>query len=123
MNNYELESPSKVEKKCAYSTISIYGNGTNSFNRKCVITGLDLSMQKANSKMLSHTGLKYYHTHNKEIFTKVKQKYLTSKWESSNYEVQVMQIAHNIRNTHNNLKIKQERLYSINQLTLFDLAV
>ena len=39
---------------------------------------------------------------------------------SSNFETQVKEIAHNIRNTNGNRKIKERRIYKHGQITLLD---
>jgi len=80
-------------------------------------------MQKPNSEKLSHTGLKYYYKTDKKIFEEVKRKYLTGLWYNEDHKTQIKAIAHNIRNRHNTLKRKQERLYKPGQPLLFDLAV
>lgn len=85
----------------------------------CLITGLNISMQKDNSKLLSHTGLKYYYHTDKKIFNEVKYKYLSTKWINANYQTQIKEIAHNIRNKHNNSIVKQQRIYKPQQLQFF----
>lgn len=89
--------------------------------RKCIITGVDISMQKQDSNLLSHTGLKYYFKTDKNIFEKVKRKYLTSVWYDADFETQIKEISHNIRNYHNNQKLKQIKLYPTHQMQLFEL--
>lgn len=89
--------------------------------RICPITKLNISMQKENSFLLSHTGLKYYYNTDRKIYNSVKYKYLSSKWENTNIDTEIKEIAHNIRNTFNNRKIKQNRIYPENQLRLFSL--
>jgi hypothetical protein len=37
-------------------------------------------MQKSNSYLLSHKGLKYYYKTDKNVFNEVKRKYLSHKW-------------------------------------------
>ena len=91
--------------------------------RICPVTKLPINMQKPNSKKLSHTGLKYYYKTDKKIFEEVKRKYLTGLWYNEDHKTQIKEIAHNIRNRHNTLKRKQERLYTPGQPLLFDLAV
>lgn len=75
-------------------------------NRKCKVTGLDISMQKDNSILLSHAGLKYYLSVNPEVFEHVKRTHLTRKWIDSEQKVQIKEIAHHIRDTHRKLKGK-----------------
>lgn len=91
--------------------------------KKCIITGVDISMQKEVSNLLSHTGLKHYFRTDKRVFEKVKRKYLTSVWYDADFETQIKEISHNIRNYHNNRKLKQKRLYPIHQMQLFDISL
>ncbi|MCF6348711.1 MAG: hypothetical protein L3J20_10495 [Flavobacteriaceae bacterium] len=91
--------------------------------KKCAITGVDISMQKKDSILLSHTGLKYYFKTDKKIFDEVKRKYLSDKWANSDYTTQIKEIAHNIRNTNSNRNIKQKRLYPNNQKQLFEISL
>ena len=76
-------------------------------------------MQKEDSFLLSHTGLKYYYKTNKKIFNGVKRKYLSNEWINTDLKTQIKEISHNIRNKFNNLKLKQRRLYPENQYRLF----
>ena len=86
----------------------------------CKVTGFNISMQKENSILLSHTGLKYYYNTDKRIFEQIKRRYLTKIWFKSNFETQIKEIAHNIRNTNSNRKIKQKRIYKQGQLTMLE---
>lgn len=87
--------------------------------RKCVITGLNISMQKDHSFLLSHTGLKYYHENDRMIFEKIKNRFLSDRWHECDFQLQIKEIAHNIRNRMNNTKLKQIRLYPPHQFPLF----
>lgn len=89
------------------------------FSNVCKVTGINISMQKDNSILLSHTGLKYYYETDKKTFEQIKRIYLSKKWFNSNLEIQIKEIAHNIRNTNSNRKIKQERIYPIQQVNMF----
>ncbi len=90
-------------------------------NKKCLVTGLDISMQKEDSFLLSHTGLKWYFKNDKKEFEKLTKKYLSDKWEKSDFKIQIKELAHNIRNYQNNRKLKQEKLYPKEQYNLFNL--
>lgn len=87
--------------------------------RFCVVTKLNISMQKKDSILLSHTGLKYYFKTDKKIFNEVKNKYLSKLWINSDYETQIKEIAHNIRNKHTNTKTSRELKYNPMQVQLF----
>jgi hypothetical protein len=92
----------------------------------CKITGLNISMQKDNSILLSHSGLRYYFKNDKKIFEQIKRKYLSKTWTKADFETQIKEIAHNIRNTKSNKGIKQNRLYQpqqINFLTQLEIQI
>lgn len=100
------------------SGVSTFEN-TDQNRRFCIVTGLNISMQKKDSILLSHTGLKYYYKTDKKVFNEVKNKYLSKFWLNSDYEIQIKEIAHNIRNASNNRRNKQNQLYNENQTRLF----
>jgi hypothetical protein len=91
------------------------------FVKECEVTGLDISMQKEDSSTLSSTGLKYYYKIDIEVFLRIKKEYLSINWVDSDFQKQIEEIAHNIRNYKGNKKRKEENLYSKEQLTLFDI--
>jgi hypothetical protein len=92
----------------------------NDLNRRfCIITKLNISMQKQGSILLSHTGIKYYYKTDKKIYYEIKNRYLSKKWIDADYKTQIKEIAHNIRTTHSNTKAKQRLLYKPAQLRLF----
>ena len=84
------------------------------------MTGFNIEMQKKSSVLLSHTGLKYYYKTDKVIFEQIKRRYLSKIWFTSNFETIIKEIAHNIRNTNSNRKIKQKRIYKQGQLTMLE---
>ena len=91
--------------------------------RKCVITGLNISMQKDDSQYLCFRGLRYYFENNHKIYEELKRKYLRVDKYNLLLEDQFYYIAHNIRNVftneiHNRRKFEQ-RNYPPNQLRLF----
>lgn len=109
-----------------YSTIYKGGNVTQTEKatdkkerRICRVTKLDISMQKDESILLSHSGIKYYLENNPNTFEKIKTEYLSSIWLNSDLKTQIKEIAHNIRNTHSNQLNKQNKLYPKNQIQLF----
>lgn len=90
--------------------------------RVCVLTGLNISMQEGGSFHLSHTGLNYYWQTDKKVFDEVRKKYLSDRWKDADKEIQIRELAHNIRNHHNNKRIKEKRIYppaQTNLLTCF----
>ncbi|WP_431159091.1 hypothetical protein [Winogradskyella poriferorum] len=91
--------------------------------RQCLVTGLNISMQRNDSSLLSHTGIRYYKKTDLKVYNEIKRKYLSSKWHDADIETQIKELAHNIRNTLSNRRIKQERLYSPSQYQLFHLGI
>jgi hypothetical protein len=87
--------------------------------RLCKVTGLNISMQKDNSNSLSHTGLKYYYKTDKKVFEQIKRQYLSKRWLTADAQIQIKEIAHNIRNTKSNQEIKQDRIYQPQQINMF----
>ena len=72
--------------------------------RLCLVTGLDISMQKKTSKYLCSTGLIYYLENEPDIYKRLKDKYLTAEKRGSELRKQIYYIAHNIRNTKTNVE-------------------
>jgi hypothetical protein len=87
-------------------------------NILCQVTGFNISMQKENSILLSHTGLKYYYKTDRKVFEQIKRTYLTKQWFKSDFETQIKEIAHNIRNQKSNQTIKQTKIYKPEQTNL-----
>lgn len=78
-------------------------------------------MQKSDSILLSHTGLRYYLKTDVKIYNEVKRKYLSKKWIDTNVETEIKEIAHNIRNistTEKTNKAESIQLQSFNCLIL-----
>ncbi|HEU4789805.1 MAG TPA: hypothetical protein VFS71_08980 [Flavobacterium sp.] len=90
----------------------------DSNNQICKVTGVNISMQKKDSILLSHTGLKYYYETDKKIFEQIKRRYLSKVWSNSNFQIQIKEIAHNIRNKSSNKNIKQKKIYQPTQLNV-----
>lgn len=94
--------------------------GVTNFNistteRICKVTGLDISMQRNDSFLLSHTGLFNLYDTNKAEFERLKRRFLTDRWLSKSVKEQVKEIAHNIRSTFNYRMKRTDK----NQLSLF----
>ena len=79
-------------------------NITTENNRVCLVTGLNISMQKKTSKYLCSTGLIYYLENEPDIYKRLKDKYLTAEKRGSELRKQIYYIAHNIRNTKTNVE-------------------
>lgn len=76
-------------------------------------------MQKENSILLSHPGLRFYYDKDKTVFEEIKRRYLSKRWHLSDFETHIKEIAHNIRNTNSNRNIKQSKTYPIHQANMF----
>lgn len=101
-----------------------YGYTNNNKNRRqCLVTELNISMQKTDSILLSHTGIRYYKKTDAKVYNEIKRKYLSTKWNDADDETQIKELAHNIRNINSNRNIKQNKLYTPKQYQLFDLGI
>ena len=111
INQTNKKSSSKPPSKKAISKRQIK---TSKSLKLCRLTRLDISMQKANSILLSHTGLKYYYATDRQKFWIVYNKYLSKKWINADFDKQIKELAHNIRNKHHGCKTRNN--YSENNL-------
>lgn len=93
-------------------------NQITSKNILCQVTKINISMQKNDSILLSHTGLKYYYKSDRKVFEQIKRQYLSKQWIKSDIDKQIKEIAHNIRNAKSNQKTKQIRIYQPQQVNL-----
>lgn len=112
-------TPLLKTKTDAFSTLYNNGIGTNNKTTICRVTGLDISMQKE-SLYLSHSGLKYYFENDIETFDKLKNNHLPKLWSNSDFEIQIKELAHNIRTKSNNRKNKQIRIYPKQQTDILN---
>ncbi len=96
----------------------VTNSGITSKNVLCVITNINISMQRDKSILLSHTGLQYYYKTDKKMFEQLRRKYLTKKWYNADHKTQIKEIAHQIRTCRNNQKIRQRKIYKENQLNM-----
>ena len=78
--------------------------------KKCVITGLNISMQKDDSQYLCFGGLRYYFENDDKIYFELRRKYLREDKYNLMLEDQFYYIAHNIRNRTSN-KIHNRRTF------------
>ena len=112
-------TPQQKTKRGAILTINIMESCTLNQNKKCLVTGLNISMQKKDSFLLSINQIRNLYYTDKNKFDEVKNKYLSKKWIDTDIEKQIFEIYHNIRNKVSNSRIKQKRIYSENQIQLF----
>ena len=119
-NNKQLNEPILLQGGARIDTLYILSKRTPPRSKTtCIITGLNIEMQKQNSFLLSVSGLRYYMEHDTKTFELLKSKYLTDYWRNSDIETQINEMYHNIRNRYNNLKNKQKKIYTENQKQLF----
>ena len=83
-------------------------------NRVCLVTKLDISMQRKGSKYLCLVGLKYYKENESETYKILEEKYLTEKQKEKNFDRQIYFIAHNIRNAKTNIVHNRKRFENRN---------
>lgn len=83
-------------------------------DRICKVTGIDISNQRNDSFLLSHTGLKKLKTSDSTTYEEIKKIFLSDNWETSSTEAQIREIAHNIRSRYN----YHQKAY-LNQIQLF----
>jgi hypothetical protein len=84
--------------------------------RFCRLTGVNITMQRKDSFLLSHGGLYYLLENDNKTFERIRKRFLSVGWLTSSIGVQVKEIAHNIRTKYN----YRERKFLREQLTMFD---
>jgi len=122
---YHVDKLKKLNRACADD---LYGQITNSLknkiqelnlkstiNKTCVLTGIDISMQRSESHLLSHTGLNHLEFNDPEKYLFIKCKFLTANWSNTTKAEQHKRIAHNIRAAY----IYKEKNKVDNQLPIF----
>ena len=83
--------------------------GENVTNVKvCPVTGLDISMQRKESRFLGITGIKFYMKHDPPVRDELLRR-LSSRWEKAPLEVKIKEIAHSIRNEYHNPRNNAKR--------------
>lgn len=115
--NVPILPPIEIPVMSEYYT-NIVCNKETIINRYCIVTGLEITEQKNDSKFLAKTTIDKILMTDKTMYYELLKKYAPKKQtENVNYH-----IAHNIRNSYfndsNNLKRRLEK--SINQTTLFN---
>lgn len=121
MNSEKLQNV-----KTPFQQINLENVTSSQNNKVCLVTGLDISMQKKGSKFLCYSGLKYYKENDNEVYRKIEEKYLTQKKRTRSIQDQLYHIAHNIRNTFTNVNHNpnysrqrfEKRNYHSNQLQI-----
>ncbi|MCG8769619.1 hypothetical protein [Tenacibaculum finnmarkense] len=83
--------------------------------RICIITGVNISTQKEDSFLLSHTGIKHLLKTDFSQFEKIRNKFIYPKFRFSDIEIQIKEIAHSIRDKN----VIRKRNYNNNQTSIF----
>lgn len=105
----------------------LYGNNspirenTSSTEMSCIVTGIDISMQKKGSRFLSIEGIRFLYKNDRQAYNELLSQ-LPSKWHNVSIDVQIYKIAHHIRdqyfNPRNSIRRAIKKLYS--EPSLFD---
>lgn len=75
---------------------------SDSFIKRCPVTGLDISMQPKNSKFITVSGIKWYYRYEQEIYYQILAIRLSENLKNKKMELQFKGIAHSIRNAESN---------------------
>jgi hypothetical protein len=96
---------------------NIEGMQNSDLNKKrtCKLTGIDISNQRLDSSLLSHTGLKLLRDNDLKQYNFIKKAFLSTNWMTSPEQKQIKEIAHNIRSKY----IYQKSHIDQSQLNLF----
>jgi hypothetical protein len=123
-NQCEINIQENISTMILNKINSLQGFTNSNFNvklnesdiiKKCLITGVDISNQRNDSFLLSHTGLINLYKINNIEFERIKNKYLSKNWFNSDLKTQIKEIAHNIRTRF----VYRNSKYNENQITLF----
>ena len=118
--NSTQQTPINKGKDTFNKTQSLLINLESAQMSVCLVTGLDISMQKKDSVYLCITGLKYYREYEPDKYKLIERQYLTEKSKRLKCDEQLYYIAHNIRNSYtnrvHNQKSFEKRNYNQNQL-------
>jgi len=90
-----LTSSTPISKKSGLTSTYSIGRPLPTFKKLCLVTGINISMQKPSSKFLSNTGLKYLELHDLPTFLKLKGSLLTgnvNRFEKGSYNMMSKQI-------------------------------
>ena len=123
-NQSKLNIQDNISTQILNKINSLQGFTNSNFNvklnesdtiKKCLITGIDISIQRNDSFLLSHSGLINLYKINYVEFERIKNKYLSKNWLNSDLKTQIKEIAHNIRTRF----VYRNSKYNENQISLF----
>ncbi len=95
---------------------------TSTMPVKCLVTGIDISVQKPGSKFLCISGVRWLFMTDPATYEKLKSERLSAKWQNSTLNIQFREICHSVRNEYFNPRNNTTRaIMRLNQYpTLFD---
>lgn len=93
-------------------------NSTLREKKVCPVTGCEIVGQRQDSIFLSHTGLQYIRNNNPKQFRQLSHQFLTDHWKNAPVEVQIREIAHNIRNKYYNRRRPTRQTPGIGQIQI-----
>ncbi len=100
--NSTQRNPINTRKDVFKKTSSQLINLEYAHFNKCLVTKLDISMQRKGSKFLCFGGLKYYKEFEPNIYKDLEKRFLSEKMKVRDTDSQIYYIAHNIRNIKTN---------------------
>lgn len=111
-SNIGEESPNKTGKNFSYTSQENF--------RECVVTGMDISMQREGLPYLKREGLRLLYKTNQRRFYQIRDRFMPMEFITKSLEEQIVRIESNIRHTYDNKalcqRLMQERNYHPNQL-------
>ena len=96
--------------------ISIVSNRKPNEVKCCLVTKLNIGMQRIESLLLSHTGIRYYKRYNYCVYLELELKFLTKRFINADSETRIRELAHQIRNTYYNSRHRIKASRKRNQL-------
>ncbi|MCK5169918.1 MAG: hypothetical protein KAQ75_08565, partial [Bacteroidales bacterium] len=107
-----------MENKLIYKVYDFFNNiihphdfklSSTPIVKRCLVTGLDISMQPKNSKFLSTSGIMWYYKNEREIYHQFLAVRLTENLKNKDLRYQFKGIAHSIRNCDSNPRNNTKR--------------
>ena len=87
--------------------------------RKCLMTNINITMQKDESKFIFTTGLNYYREHDPNLYEKLLRDFWSDDCRGKKDDDLHKIISHNVRNRYNNNRYRIDKNILVGQLTLF----
>lgn len=87
--------------------------------RKCLMTNINITMQKDESKFIFTTGLNYYREHDPNLYEKLLRDFWSDDCRGKKDDDLHKIISHNVRNRYNNNRYRIDKNILVGQLPLF----